>query len=108
MKRFALIALALAFTLAAAIPAGAHCQIPCGIYDDPALMGQDEGLEVVNRTYQSWELFGQSGPRASDIKQGQAHDCYFLSMLASVVGTDPRLIRDNIRSSVSARQATRN
>ena len=34
MKRFALIALALAFTLAAAISAGAHCQIPCGIYDD--------------------------------------------------------------------------
>jgi len=34
MKRFALIALGLAFTLAAAAPAGAHCQIPCGIYDD--------------------------------------------------------------------------
>ena len=34
MKRFAPIALALAFTLAAAISAGAHCQIPCGIYDD--------------------------------------------------------------------------
>ena len=34
MRRFALIALALAFTLAAAAPAAAHCQIPCGIYDD--------------------------------------------------------------------------
>jgi nickel superoxide dismutase len=34
MKRFALTALALAFALAAAAPADAHCQIPCGIYDD--------------------------------------------------------------------------
>ena len=34
MKRFALIALSLAFSLAAAAPAAAHCQIPCGIYDD--------------------------------------------------------------------------
>jgi nickel superoxide dismutase len=34
MKRPELAALALAITLAAAAPAGAHCQIPCGIYDD--------------------------------------------------------------------------
>jgi nickel superoxide dismutase len=34
MKRFALAALALAMTLAVTVPAGAHCQIPCGIYDD--------------------------------------------------------------------------
>ncbi len=34
MKRLALAALALTVTLAAAAPAGAHCQIPCGIYDD--------------------------------------------------------------------------
>jgi nickel superoxide dismutase len=34
MKRFALAALALAITLTVAAPAGAHCQIPCGIYDD--------------------------------------------------------------------------
>jgi nickel superoxide dismutase len=34
MKRFALTALALAVTLGAATPTGAHCQIPCGIYDD--------------------------------------------------------------------------
>ena len=34
MKRFALAALALAITLAAALPVSAHCQIPCGIYDD--------------------------------------------------------------------------
>ncbi len=34
MKRFALAALALAATLAFAASAGAHCQIPCGIYDD--------------------------------------------------------------------------
>jgi len=34
MKRLALAALALAITLATAAPAGAHCQIPCGIYDD--------------------------------------------------------------------------
>lgn len=34
MKRFALAALALAITLGVAVSASAHCQIPCGIYDD--------------------------------------------------------------------------
>ena len=34
MKRLALATLAIAVTLAVAVPAGAHCQIPCGIYDD--------------------------------------------------------------------------
>ena len=34
MKRFTLAALALAVALAAAVPVSAHCQIPCGIYDD--------------------------------------------------------------------------
>jgi nickel superoxide dismutase len=34
MKRFALAALALVITLGVAVPAAAHCQIPCGIYDD--------------------------------------------------------------------------
>jgi len=34
MKRFALAAFALSLVLAAATPAAAHCQIPCGIYDD--------------------------------------------------------------------------
>jgi nickel superoxide dismutase len=34
MKRFALTALALAVTLTVAASARAHCQIPCGIYDD--------------------------------------------------------------------------
>ncbi len=34
MKRHALTALALLATIAIAAPAAAHCQIPCGIYDD--------------------------------------------------------------------------
>ncbi len=34
MKRFALATLARALTLCVAVPADAHCQIPCGIYDD--------------------------------------------------------------------------
>ena len=34
MKRIAITALALAATLTVAASAGAHCQIPCGIYDD--------------------------------------------------------------------------
>ena len=34
MKRIALAALVVAITIAVATPAGAHCQIPCGIYDD--------------------------------------------------------------------------
>jgi nickel superoxide dismutase len=34
MKRFVLATLTLAVTLTVAASAGAHCQIPCGIYDD--------------------------------------------------------------------------
>jgi nickel superoxide dismutase len=34
MKRYVLAALALAANLTVAASAGAHCQIPCGIYDD--------------------------------------------------------------------------
>jgi len=34
MTRFAFAALALVLVLAPAAPAAAHCQIPCGIYDD--------------------------------------------------------------------------
>jgi len=34
MKNIAMAALALSTILAAAAPAAAHCQIPCGIYDD--------------------------------------------------------------------------
>jgi nickel superoxide dismutase len=34
MKRIALAALALVMTLGVAVPTSAHCQIPCGIYDD--------------------------------------------------------------------------
>jgi nickel superoxide dismutase len=34
MKRFALATLASIALIAAAVPAGAHCQIPCGIFDD--------------------------------------------------------------------------
>ena len=34
MKRFALATLVVVALIAAAVPASAHCQIPCGIYDD--------------------------------------------------------------------------
>ena len=34
MKRTALASLAVLALIAAAVPASAHCQIPCGIYDD--------------------------------------------------------------------------
>jgi nickel superoxide dismutase len=34
MKRITLAALAVAVSLVVVTPAGAHCQIPCGIYDD--------------------------------------------------------------------------
>ena len=34
MKRFALASLAVLALLVVAVPASAHCQIPCGIYDD--------------------------------------------------------------------------
>ncbi len=34
MKRFALASLVVLALIATAVPASAHCQIPCGIYDD--------------------------------------------------------------------------
>jgi len=34
MKRLVLVSLVLFYALASAAPAAAHCQIPCGIYDD--------------------------------------------------------------------------
>ena len=51
MKRFALAALALAITVVVAAPAGAHCQIPCGIYDD-ALRVQliDEDITTIEKS----------------------------------------------------------
>jgi Calpain family cysteine protease len=39
-------------------------------------------------------LFGQDGPKASDIAQGAVGDCYFLSMLAETALHSPQTIRN--------------
>jgi len=51
MRRFALAALSFVTTLTVATSAGAHCQIPCGIYDD-ALRVQliDEDITTIEKS----------------------------------------------------------
>jgi nickel superoxide dismutase len=61
MKRFAVIVIAALLTLAAA-SAGAHCQIPCGIYDDELRVQLIE--EHITTVEKSMEQIGTLG--ASD------------------------------------------
>lgn len=48
------------------------------------------------RNYADHLLFGDAGPAATDVNQGQVGDCYYLSVLASVAKTNPDLMRQTI------------
>ena len=41
-------------------------------------------------------LFGDGGPIADDVAQGDVGDCFFLATLASVAKVDPNLIRQSV------------
>lgn len=50
-------------------------------------------------TYQNFSdhpLFGPGGPQENDVVQGQAGDCYFLSVLSSIAKLDPNRIRQSV------------
>jgi hypothetical protein len=42
-------------------------------------------------------LYGPSGPKASDVRQGEVGDCYFLSALAGLAAGHPELIQKAIQ-----------
>ena len=63
MKRFALTAFALTLVLAAAAPAAAHCQIPCGIYDDELRVQLiEEHITTVEKSMKQIVALGKASP----------------------------------------------
>ncbi len=63
MKRTALLALALVpVLLASSIPASAHCEVPCGIFDDPARFAamQEDASTIAKAMGQIGELAGKT------------------------------------------------
>jgi len=53
---------------------------------------------MVYRNFASDPLFSTAGPSPDDVQQGEAGDCYFLSVLSSVAKVDPWRIRQSIVS----------
>ena len=63
MTRFTLAALALVFVLAPAVPAAAHCQIPCGIYDDELRVQLiEEHITTVEKSMNQIVTLGKANP----------------------------------------------
>ena len=63
MTRFALAALSLALILAPAAPAAAHCQIPCGIYDDELRVQLiEEHITTVEKSMNQIVALGKASP----------------------------------------------
>jgi nickel superoxide dismutase len=63
MTRFALAALALALILVPAAPAAAHCQIPCGIYDDELRVQLiEEHITTVEKSMNQIVALGKASP----------------------------------------------
>jgi len=63
MTRFAFAALALALILSPAAPAAAHCQIPCGIYDDELRVQLiEEHITTVEKSMKQIVALGKASP----------------------------------------------
>jgi nickel superoxide dismutase len=63
MKRFAIGTLSLVIALAAAAPASAHCQIPCGIYDDELRVQLiEEHITTVEKSMKQIVALGAASP----------------------------------------------
>ncbi len=63
MKRFALSALSLLAVLAIAATAAAHCQIPCGIYDDELRVQLiEEHITTVEKSMKQVVALGKAAP----------------------------------------------
>ena len=66
--------------------------------DNPASAVSMSGSATFDVTYSknSLNLFGASGPKASDVNQGDLGDCYLLAPLAEVAMQDPSIIEQMI------------
>jgi nickel superoxide dismutase len=63
MKRFALASLALAAILGSTIPASAHCQIPCGIFDDELRVNlMEEDITTIEKSMTQIIALGKASP----------------------------------------------
>lgn len=51
---------------------------------------------TVNKTFANNPLFSQSGPRATDIRQGGIGDCWLLAGLAGIATDSPNTLRQNV------------
>ncbi len=60
---------------------------------NPSLAGYQAAYQTVNDP-----LFSARGPQLTDVNQGEACDCYFLSALADTAQQDPSLIRNMVQS----------
>ena len=61
--------------------------------DNPSLAGYKATYQAVNQS-----LFSSGGPQITDVNQGEAGDCYFLSALADTAQQDPSLIQNMVQS----------
>ena len=67
MKRTSFLLLAVVPVLfAASVPASAHCEVPCGIYDDPARFASmlEDASTIAKAMGQIRELAGKSDPQS--------------------------------------------
>ena len=63
MKRLVFVSLVLFYALASAAPAAAHCQIPCGIYDDELRVQLiEEHITTVEKSMKQIEALGKATP----------------------------------------------
>jgi hypothetical protein len=63
------------------------------------LLGQnytDPSSSYAYRSFAGKPLFGDAGPVADDVAQGQVGDCYYLASLAAFAKTNPNVIRQAV------------
>jgi hypothetical protein len=70
--------------------------VPRDLYDQEL---PDPSLSSTQLRYVSFSdrpLFGEDGPLADDVRQGNLSDCYLLAPLSSLAAIDPQIIRQTI------------
>lgn len=72
----------------------AEAASPSDLWPDPALSARVPGVQY---RHVAGELFGQDGPKLSDVRQGPLGDSYLLAAIGSLVAKDPALVREMVR-----------